>query len=61
LARVREAVTKTQSAARQERLAAALRANLKRRKAKDRALAKPGEDQSRNPPPERPKSGAKPR
>jgi hypothetical protein len=54
-------VTKAQSGDRNDRLAAALRANLKRRKARDRVLAKNGEAAPANPPPERPKSGEKPR
>jgi hypothetical protein len=52
-------VTKAQSPDRKDRLAAALRANLKRRKEKDRALAKAAPIDSPNPPPDRPKSGVK--
>jgi hypothetical protein len=52
-------VTKSQSSDRKDRLAAALRANLKRRKEKDRALAKAASADSADPPPDRPKSGAK--
>jgi hypothetical protein len=53
-------VAKAQTDARKDRLAAALRANLKRRKARDRALARSDEASPANPP-ERQKSDEKPR
>ncbi|HEX2594677.1 MAG TPA: hypothetical protein VHL34_24455 [Rhizomicrobium sp.] len=53
-------MTKVQPPDRKDRLAAALRANLKRRKEKDRALTRAEASVSSNLAPERPKTGAKP-